>query len=202
MLMLVRSMGLARARFHYLTLEIVLGLTPYEQAKKRTDSPSAFLPDLGNLVRAEIGFRPSHPGTSCSFSSLSCPGLDQFTFKLGEAAQHREHRPTRGGGGVAHGSARDLKRHPLSAMALMMVSRSIVERPNLSSRVTTRYYQGPSPSGGSAIRGDHSEHLMPSRCKFSHSQPSPVPLIENRGFGRTWTPWSSRFSWNLFDTDL
>jgi hypothetical protein len=42
----------------------------------------------------------------------------------------------------AHGSARDLKRQPLSAMVLIVVNKSTVERAKRSSRVTTRVLPG------------------------------------------------------------
>ena len=42
----------------------------------------------------------------------------------------------------AHGSLWDLNRQPLSAIVLMIVSRSTVERANLSNRVTSNLEPG------------------------------------------------------------
>src|SRR5262249_55141881 len=48
----------------------------------------------------------------------------------------------------AHCSAKDLNRHPLSAICLIVISRSTVDRANRSSRVTTTTSRDPKLSGG------------------------------------------------------
>ena len=85
--------------------------------------------DLRNLMGAQ--FRLSahfYSGTFCSFPTFACSYLDEFALKLASPPNTVSiNRPP----GVVvshHGSARDLKRHPLSAMALMVVRRSMVER--------------------------------------------------------------------------
>src|SRR5262249_52958373 len=78
-----------------------------------------------------------HASMFCSFPSLASSGFDQFSFKFRQAPNTVSISLPPGVVVSHQGAASDLKRQFLSAIALMMVSRSMVDLANRSSRVTT-----------------------------------------------------------------
>jgi hypothetical protein len=126
-------------RCRYRTLEIVFGDTPYDLARNLTDSPPAFRSRTSAIWWAlSSGFLPIFTPARFALSRPS-PVLTLMSSRSNSARPPKTVSINRPAGVVvsAHGSARDLNRHPLSAMALMMVKRSTVDRASLSKRATT-----------------------------------------------------------------